>query len=253
MTTLFIQSPGLVGVTPLGIITPPTAAELAVFAIGGLVGWWRADIAFTSSWLDRKNTRRLTNLLGSSPTVNLTGIGGKPALVTSSTAAFTDPDGLAMIPLTGDFTVVQVFKPIAATIWGTWGVNQALATSTYAMMRTDEKIQFFQNGVSMFIAPSAFTAAAPKYLVDSWEQAVTTRAARVNGASVGSAVTAQVNPNSQLVVGSGWAAASGGSGAAGQMLAETLVFSKPLAKASNATDLASVESYITGRYGAVFA
>lgn len=253
MTTLYMQSPGLVGPTPLGIIAPPTPAELNVFALSGLQAWWRADIAFSGgvSWLDRKNTRRLVNNLSVSPTVQASGIGGKPALAMGSLTPQYDPDNLALVPPTGDWTVVVVARPVAATAWNFWGLNTAVASSTWPARRADEKFELRQNAVQLGISAAAFTPGSPFYFVDSWEQAATLRVGRANGAQIMSFVTAQPVANAAFVAGAGATGGSGG-GSAGQLLAEVLIFSRPLAKASNAADLATVESYIAGRYGAVF-
>lgn len=254
MTTLFMQSPGILGATPLGTIAPPTPAELNVFGLSGLQAWWRADIAFNGgvSWLDRKSTRRLVNNLSASPTVQALGIGSKPTLVMGPQTAQYDPDNLAFVPPTGDWTVVFVGKPNAGVAWAFWGLNSPLASAIYAQRRADEKFEMRQNLVQLGISTAAFSPGAPFYFVDSWEQAATLRVGRANGAQVLSAVTAAPIPNAALLVGAG---ATGGSGAgtAGQLISEVLVFNRPLAKASNAADLATVESYIAGRYGAVFA
>ena len=253
MTTLFMQSPGLVGATPLGVVSPPTAAELAVFALPGLVAWWRADIGFASltSWVDRKTTRRLTLNSIAWPTVQASGIGAKPSLVFGPTTPLQDPDALAFIPLTGDFTVAGVAKPVAASNWAPWGINAPVATSTYLMRRSDEKFELRQNGVQLAISAAAFGAASPFYFVDSWEQAATQRVGRINGAQVAAVTTPQAVTNSTLLVGSG-GSPSFAVGLAGELLSEIMVFSRPLAKASNAADLGTLEGYITGRYGAVF-
>lgn len=252
MPTILMQSKNVVGSTALGTIVVPTAEELAVFALPELVEWWRADVQFKATqWIGRKAGKILSALSSGWPTLQNSGIGGKPSLVFGPTTGLLDPNAQALIPLTGDFSVVNVVKPVAATNWGIFGTNNASGSATYVQRDTAEKFQARINGTQLALGSTVFGAGQPCYVVNSFEDAANTWITRVNGTQLFSVVTAQVNQNSQLLVGAG---ASGpfAAGAVGELYSDIMIFNKPLAKSTFADSLAKVETYIATRYGAVF-
>jgi hypothetical protein len=255
MTTIILKSDLTIAPTSLGTLSLP-AIDLAVARISSLVAWWRADQAYASdgTWRDRKIGRRLTRLSTGQMVQTASVIGGQTALLDAANSnTIGDPDGQNLVQTSGDFTIALCMQSKAATAWNPWSNGTATAaTCTYLQRRADEKFSLTQGGTALGSSATVHTGGAPSFVVDSWEQAATQRILRVNGTQELSFTTAIANANSQLLIGSASLALAGG-GASPQYVADVFVFNKPLAKSTYSTDLATLESYFTGRYGAVFA
>jgi hypothetical protein len=259
MTTIIIKNPAItVGTTTLGKASVPQA-EVDINNNAATVAWWRADVGVNGAgssfvWSDRKKRRRMTPFRTPyAPTATANSINGKTALVFGNGSAMgelADPDAQALFPISGDWTIATVCKCAAATNSAVIGNTLTLASATYLLRRSDEKIEARVAGSQLFITPAAYTAGAAFLAVLSYELASRTLVLRINGTQTNSVAVAAGTNNAESTLHLGAVGTAGAQSAPMSLgaFAEAMVFSAPLASAANATFLASVESYLKTRY-----
>ncbi len=259
MTTIIIKNPAItVGTTTLGKASV-VQAEVDINNHAATLAWWRADVGVNGVggsfvWSDRKKRRRMTPFRQpSAPTPTASVINGRAALVFASGGTMgelADPDAQALVPTSGDWTIAIVCRCAAGANSAVVGNSLPIASATYVLRRSDEKIEARIAGSQIFITPTAYTAGAAFLMVLSYEQATRTLVLRVNGTQTNTAAVAAATNTTESTLHLGAVGTTAAQGAPMSLgaFAEALVFSAPLAAAANATLLANVEAYLKTRY-----
>lgn len=262
MTAIISESNIVAGGTSrIGGITL-SAADKAINALPSLQARWRADAGLSYvdgriTWRDLKNDRRLipgaTDAAATSvATYAANRIGSKPAITLGLLARYlTDPDGIGLIPLTGDWTVVGVARghTTDSANWNIYGTYGSSGNFNSLMRLTTSKFRLYQGSVAMATGTTTYTADSPFYFTDSFDDTANIRNLRINGVQeLNTATGANVVGNSQLTVGASQTAPGSSPGGANSCVAELMIFNLALSAAANVAIRTQVESYITAYY-----
>ena len=229
-------------------------------AAAGLKLLWTPDSGLgfrdgAQTWIDREGFKRLITDSTSFPTYVPTGFAGKPALLfTGLTQRLVDPDGNALLPLTGDWSVTGTIIPNSTNTaaWSFFGNAAAAGSLTTVQRRTNGKIGLYFAGTLLAETSSVYAVSTPIHWVCSWEQSASKIVLRINKAQVISVVTGLVNLNSQLVVGATQALPGSGGGTGTQYYGALGVDNTALTATANASRLAALEAYYEARFGGIY-